>query len=299
VPGKRHVATPRSRLRRGAVVLLVLSFVGPGVPTASAQCGQTVEVAAQHSVLPGAPPLAVGDSVLYDAAQRLAGYGFHSNAMVCRTMAQGIAYLQPRAASLPELVVVALGTNGTVTDAQIDSLLRVIGPSRGLALVTPKGGDDPSAAGLYRAAARRHPGRIIVLDWERVSAGHPDWFAPDGIHLGGAAGIAAFARLVASSLRALPGSVPGPSAPVPSPVPSPTPAPTPTTAPTTVPTPTTATTTPTATQPVNPHPAVPTPASPRPPSLTAGERNALRRVFLNVRLLVTTVLIQEVSVLGD
>jgi hypothetical protein len=90
----------------------------------------------------------------------------------------------------------------TVSGADVNELLRILGPSRGLALVTPKGGDDPSVPAQYRTAARQHPGRILVLDWERVSAGHPDWFAPDGIHLGGSAGISAFARLREFSVRA-------------------------------------------------------------------------------------------------
>jgi hypothetical protein len=53
---------------------------------------------------------------------------------------------------------------------------------------------------VIRSAAKRHRGRIIVLDWDRLSAGHGDWFAPDGIHLGGSAGIAAYVGLLASTL---------------------------------------------------------------------------------------------------
>ena len=280
----------RARRCLGALALVgAVAAAGLGASPAGAQCGETVDVAAQRSVLPGPAPLALGDSVLYDAAAPLAGDGFHVDAMVCRTMAQGIAYLQPRAASLPELVVVALGTNGTVTDAQIDTLLQMLGPTRGLALVTPKGGDSPSVPDLYRAAARRHPGRILVLDWERVSAGHPDWFAPDGIHLGGAAGIDAFARLVAGSLSALPGASPSPAT---------TTAPAPTT---TAPAPTTTTTSTTTVTPTATSSAPPPVAAPQPPrrgTLTAKERDQLRRIILDVRLLVAAAMTQELSLLG-
>ena len=272
--------------RRVAVWLLAaVGVAGFGAAPARAQCGETVDVPARHSVLPGAPPLALGDSVLYDAAQPLAVDGFHVNAMVCRTMGQGIAYLQPRVASLPQLVIVALGTNGTVTSTDVSALLRILGPSRGLALVTPKGGDDPSVAGLYRRLAQRHPGRILVLDWERISSGHTDWFAPDGTHLGGSAGIAAFARLLASSLSALPGgAATAPAAPA---IPAPT-------------TTTTAATT-TATLPAAPTSTAPPPSAPAPPrpvhrvSVTAGERDALSRVFLDVRLFVAAAITQELS----
>jgi len=272
--------------RRRRVVVWLLAAVGLagfGPAPASAQCGETVDVPARHSVLPGAPPLALGDSVLYDAAQPLATDGFHVNAMVCRTMGQGIAYLQPRAASLPQLVIVALGTNGTVTSTDVSALLRILGPSRGLALVTPKGGDDPSVAGLYRRLAQRHPGRILVLDWERISSGHTDWFAPDGTHLGGSAGIAAFARLLASSLSALPGGVAtAPAAPA-------------------IPAPTTTTTATTTTATASASPTAPTPSAPAPPKpvhrtgVTVGERDALSRVFLDVRLFVAAAITQELS----
>ena len=103
------------------VVTCLAAFVF-WVPSANAQCGQTTSVGARRSLGPGPPPLAVGDSVLYDAAQALSYYGFEANAMVCRTMAQGIVWLGDHAQRLPALVVVALGTNGAVTVGQDDQL---------------------------------------------------------------------------------------------------------------------------------------------------------------------------------
>lgn len=43
-----------------------------------------------------------------------------------------------------------------------------------------------------RGAARRHP-ELTVIDWNACSAGHPDWFAADGVHLtsSGAEGLGA------------------------------------------------------------------------------------------------------------
>jgi hypothetical protein len=169
-------------------------------PPAGSACGQTIDVPPKRSLGIGAAPLAIGDSVLYDAAQPLSEYGFHVNAMVCRTIDQGITWLSDHARELPALVVVALGTNGGASAAQLDQLLTVLGPHRIVALVTPHNGTGPSTPALYRAAAARDPYRIELLDWDRKSASHPEWFAPDGIHLGGTAGEVAFARLIASSL---------------------------------------------------------------------------------------------------
>jgi len=196
-----------------------------GAAPASAQCGQTINVSPRHSFGPGPPPLAVGDSVLYDAADALSYYGFATNAMVCRTMAQGIVWLEDHAHALPPLVVIALGTNGAVTPEQIDQLLTIVGPSRMLAMVTPHHGNYAYVPGLIRAAGKQHPGRIVVLDWDRLSANHPDWFAPDGIHLGDAAGISAFARLVAGALLAVPTPAPTVVRPAPAPARRPAPAP--------------------------------------------------------------------------
>jgi hypothetical protein len=198
------------------IVLLALP-----VAPAGAQCGETTNVSPRVAVGPGPPPLAVGDSVLYDAAQALAGYGFQINAMVCRTMAQGIVYLESRRQNLPGLVVVALGTNGAVTTQQIDRLLAIVGPNRVLAMVTPHHGNYAYVPGLIRSAGLQHPGRILVLDWDQLSAGHPSWFAPDAIHLGSTAGVSAFARLVASALLATPAGASSPSYVAPAPIQAP------------------------------------------------------------------------------
>lgn len=179
-------------------------------PAPGSYCGQTITVAPRGSLGSGSgpPPLAIGDSVLYDAAQPLSYDGFEINAMVCRTMAQGIVWLEQHQRSLPTLVVVALGTNGPVTATQIVQLLGILGPRRLLALVTPHNGNYADVPGLYRAVARANPERIELLDWDAYSAGHPEWFAPDGIHLSGTAGADAYAQLIASALLNAGGPLP-------------------------------------------------------------------------------------------
>jgi cell division septation protein DedD len=197
--------------RAACALAVICAAAGLGAPPAAAACGQTTQVNPERALGPGPPPLAVGDSVLYAVAPTLAGDGFESNAMVCRTMAQGIDWLLARRRPLPSLVVVALGTNGTVSSGQVDELLRIVGPNRTLALVTPHHGVSAGVPGLFRAAARHYPGEILLLDWDRLSAAHTDWFAPDGIHLGGAAGIAAYAHLIASALVASPANIQPPT----------------------------------------------------------------------------------------
>ena len=169
-------------------------------PAASAQCGQRTTGYPSDWTGGGRPPLVIGDSVLYDAVPTLAHLGFQSDAMVCRQMSQGLALLRQRGATLPHLVVLELGTNGLVSEAYIDEALNILGPARVLVMLTPYHGVTPSDAYTIRSAARLHRGRMMVLDWDRLAGEHPQWLAPDGIHLSGAAGIAGFAKLVASVL---------------------------------------------------------------------------------------------------
>jgi hypothetical protein len=192
----------RERNRAAAPVvaaLMIASLVWAAAP-ASGQCGQEYHATPARSAVPGGAPLAIGDSVLADAVPLLVSDGFEADGMVCRQMSQGLTLLRARGSALPHLVVLALGTNGEVTPGQIDAALSIVGPQRILALVVPHGSVSPSAPTVIRAAAARHPGRVLLLDWDRLVSGHPDWLAPDGVHLGGSAGIAGFAQLIASAL---------------------------------------------------------------------------------------------------
>jgi hypothetical protein len=178
-----------------AAVILAASAGG-----AWAQCGQRTTGYPARWDGGGPPPLVIGDSVLYDAVPALARLGFQSDAMVCRQMTQAISLLQGRAGSLPHLVILEMGTNGTVTPGNIDEVLRIIGPDRLLAMITPHNGVVPADDGIILAAQRAHRRQMLVLDWNRISAPHPGWFAPDGIHLGGTAAINGFAAMLASLL---------------------------------------------------------------------------------------------------
>jgi hypothetical protein len=118
-------------------------------------------------------------------------------------------------------VVIALGANGAVSHGDVTGALEILGHERLLVLVTPRelGGGSGSDAQLIRAEGRRHPERVRVLDWVAYSAGHPDWFEPDGLHVS-PRGSAAQTRLLASvlPLDAPPRSVPSPHCPAAGPV---------------------------------------------------------------------------------
>ncbi len=175
-----------------------------GAAPAQAACGGVKRASPPQRTADTRPPLVIGDSVLLGAVRQVAGAGFEVNTRGCRQISEGLRLMRARrrAGTLPRLVVVALGTNWVIRASDIGAALRIAGPGRVLALVTPReeGGGGGSDASTIRAAGRRHPGRIRVLDWVRYSRGRSGWFAGDGIHLG-RGGAAGFARLLRTVRR--------------------------------------------------------------------------------------------------
>ncbi|NLT04743.1 MAG: hypothetical protein GXY03_00385 [Solirubrobacterales bacterium] len=174
----------------------------------TAACGGAQRFAPGRRAVPGRAPLAVGDSVLLGAARAVAARGFEVDVRGCRQTSEGLALLRARAAAgtLPRFVVIALGTNGPVTRADLAAALRIVGRDRLLGLVTPRelGGGSGADAETIRAVARRRPGRTLLLDWVAAAAGRGGLTYGDGIHLA-PAGQTAMADLFADGLdRAYP-----------------------------------------------------------------------------------------------
>ena len=153
-------------------------------------------------VAAGRAPLVIGDSVIWYAVEELAERGFEADALGCRWFEHGVDMMKRRKGQgrLPKLVVLALGSNWKVPTREIERALRVVGPRRTLAIVTPRwkqGRPDRDAARI-RAAGRRHPNRLKVLDWVRWSRGR-NWFSWDKVHPN-LRGRVAYARCVAQAL---------------------------------------------------------------------------------------------------
>jgi hypothetical protein len=168
-----------------------------GAGPAQAACGGVEHFSPTKLRRPGRAPLAIGDSVMLGAAHELAGAGFEVDVHGCRQMGEGLGVIaaRERAGTLPDVVVVALGTNWTISTSEIRTALHVLGPARVLGMVTPReaGGGASSDQAVIRAAGQRWPVRVKVLDWVAYSSGH-DW-TWDGMHLK-PEGAAAFTRLL-------------------------------------------------------------------------------------------------------
>jgi lysophospholipase L1-like esterase len=176
-------------------------------------CGGTQTRPPTRRRTPGRAPLVIGDSVLLGAMPQAARAGYAVNAHGCRQIGEGLSVIRDhaRAGTLPRLIVIQLGTNGTVGPTHLRRALSLLGTGRTLGLLTPRaaGGADTGSGRAMRAFARRHPDRVRLVDWQRETRGRGGWFQPDGIHLtpSGAAGLArALGRL-------LPAAQPAPADP--------------------------------------------------------------------------------------
>ena len=185
----------------------VLAVLALGAGVANAACGGVAQEKPRKDANLGRAPIAIGDSPMLLALPDLAKIGYRANARGCRQWPEGLALIRKlrNEDHLPKLVVVALGSNGSVTRANIHDALDLVGKKRTLGLVTPRetGGGSSSDADVVRSEAKKHSNRIELLDWVDYSSGHSGWFQPDGLHLTfeGAAG---FADLLKKPLKELP-----------------------------------------------------------------------------------------------
>ncbi|KLU60953.1 O-acetyltransferase OatA [Peptococcaceae bacterium CEB3] len=147
---------------------------------------------------------AIGDSVMVDVApdlkQRLPGVVVDGH--VGRQLYQAgpvVAQLKARGL-LGQRVIIELGTNGPFTSDQLTALLRSLGSVRQIILVNtrvPRPWEGVVNQTLAQVAAS-YPHTTLV-NWYAASAGHNDYFYPDGVHLN-PTGAKAYAALLAKAV---------------------------------------------------------------------------------------------------
>src|ERR1019366_6655250 len=158
------------------VALSVVGTAGYGVLDAPSSAGlqqqitHGAKVSAARGRIPGSKVTAIGDSVMLASAPQLeqALPGISINAQVSRQMGAGLGVVASLADSggLRRVVVVGVGTHGTVTAGQILQLIAMIGPHRRLVLINPfvprpwQDGDNQVLA----AAAREHA-NVVLANW--------------------------------------------------------------------------------------------------------------------------------------
>ena len=186
----------------GIPVVTVPSTTTTSVPVSIAP---SVPVPCTPAPVPGGV-YAVGDSVLIDAQAPLQTCtpNIQVNAAVSRQWSDGEAIVRQVMAGTPppSIVVVDLGTNGPITDADFDAMMAILKSASRVVFVTvhvDRPWQDPVNAVLQRGVSR-YPSAVLA-DWESLSSQYPEWFYADGTHLPiGGPGAQALAWLIASKL---------------------------------------------------------------------------------------------------
>ncbi len=149
---------------------------------------------------------AVGDSVMLDYAANLQADvpGVDVEAAVSRQWAEGEVVLQQLRSEgrLGAVVVVALGTNGPISDADFDAMMSILTGASRVVFVTIVVGQpwEDSNNAVLRSGVARYPNTVLA-DWNALESQHPDWVYSDGTHLPiGGAGAQSLAALVASEV---------------------------------------------------------------------------------------------------
>jgi peptidoglycan/LPS O-acetylase OafA/YrhL len=213
-------------LRHGQRVLAAQTHPTPAAvtTTTSAETPLPDSAAASSAAVPVSPPAPappspaatsvtttlIGDSVMITAAATLRarlGDAAWIDAKQNRQFSAGVSILRDlrERGGLGQVVVLALGNNGPVTAAQVDAVMTELAGGARVLLVTVRVSRSwqDGVNETLRAAAARNP-TVTIVDWWGASAGHPDWFQPDGTHFptDSGPGARAYANLIADAVIA-------------------------------------------------------------------------------------------------
>ena len=155
------------------------------------------------------PPLdvrltAFGDSVLLGAAGQLARTvgAIDVDAAVSRQVGELIPVLRQRQweGSLSDTVLLHIGNNGAFTTRDFDTIMSILEGHRVLILNlhVPRSWEASNNA-VIADGVQRYP-NVTLIDWNGITADHPELFGNDGIHLR-PEGAAVYADLIASYLQ--------------------------------------------------------------------------------------------------
>lgn len=142
--------------------------------------------------------LAVGDSLMVSVTPWMSAQGFRVHAKVGRQFSTAPGIVRSFGSKLPRNLVVELGTNGTVSLSACRSVVTTAGKYRRVFLVTarvPRSWEEGNLRTLQACDASYAAKRVRIIDWHAHSAGHPEWFVADRVHLS-ASGRKAFQRLI-------------------------------------------------------------------------------------------------------
>jgi peptidoglycan/LPS O-acetylase OafA/YrhL len=145
-----------------------------------------------------------GDSVILGIRSKLEAKQHISlvNARVGRQAPELLAVMRVDQTSVPQSpVVFNLGNNNALSEATVVEIFEVLKNQPQIIVVNtavPRAWKDANNAIISSVAARYQ--NVIVVDWNKISSGRPELFAPDGVHLS-PAGSDVYVDLVLSVLE--------------------------------------------------------------------------------------------------
>jgi peptidoglycan/LPS O-acetylase OafA/YrhL len=98
-------------------------------------------------------------------------------------------------------VIVNMGNNNRLTESEVVSIFEAIKDQPQIIVVNtavPRGWKDENNSLITQVAAQYQ--NVKIVDWNKISEGHPEYFAPDGVHLV-PTGIAVYVDAILSELK--------------------------------------------------------------------------------------------------
>lgn len=144
-------------------------------------------IAPTTTVPAGPTRFAVGDSVMLGALVPLQGLGFQVDALESRAFINGLDLVETLAREdrLPDQMVIHLGTNGPISETQMDRMIAAVADVPEVVFLTNDVDRDYTADNnelLYATAAANE--NVSVLDWQGLVAScEGDCLESDGYHL--------------------------------------------------------------------------------------------------------------------
>jgi len=148
----------------------------------------TTEIPTPVAAQPGVPGLWVtGDSVILGIHEKLASHYPIAliNARVGRQIEELISVVKEDQAQVPHsIVILDLGNNNHLTEESVRTLLDLLVNQPKIILVNtavPRPWAPDNDAIINRVIVD-YP-KVSLVDWSKISQGHPEFFGPDGVHL--------------------------------------------------------------------------------------------------------------------
>jgi len=207
VAGVGLASAQSPRIESGLAFLTQPSTTTTTVTTpATTQPGAAPTTPTTPTVPPPAPQVtAIGDSVMLGAKGALEAKipGIHVDAAVSRQFGNGIDIIRQlkESGQLSPVVVIGLGTNGTITDGHMAALQQLLADRQRvifLNLKVPRSWEAGDNAVIQKWVPQF--GNAVLINWNGEGSLHPEFFYEDHIHLN-TAGRTRYADLIAAQIN--------------------------------------------------------------------------------------------------